>query len=149
MINCRKCHKDKPQQEFVKNKAYKSGYGTICKSCKREYDKERYNNPEYKQAHLAKQKEYRKATYSPAVRREKALMLKYGLSQDDFDAIRMSQFGLCLICQEEPEKLYVDHCHKTGEVRGLLCRECNSALGMMKENTAAIFRMVDYLEGLL
>lgn len=67
------------------------------------------------------------------------------------------QNGVCLICSkelivlgsvEEIQKVAcVDHCHKTGKVRGLLCRNCNTGLGSFKDDTDFLKKAIEYLEG--
>lgn len=58
------------------------------------------------------------------------------MTEQEYDAILASQHGLCAICDEAPvsRQLAVDHDHKTGKVRGLLCGRCNTMLGMAGEN---------------
>lgn len=58
------------------------------------------------------------------------------------------QGGLCLICQRDlAGKGHVDHDHKTGEVRGILCFPCNGGLGQFQEDTAVLSRAIEYLRG--
>lgn len=52
----------------------------------------------------------------------------------------------CGICDAEDSRLYIDHCHVGGNFRGLLCRECNSALGQFRDNTEVLARVSKYLE---
>jgi hypothetical protein len=53
--------------------------------------------------------------------------------------------GLCGICRLAC-KPYIDHCHTTGKIRGLLCNQCNTAIGLMKENLDTLRMAVQYLE---
>lgn len=73
-------------------------------------------------------------------------MFKIGL--EDYDTMFNNQNGLCAICGE-PETQYkympVDHCHKTGKIRGLLCSHCNKALGLFKENISILKGAIDYV----
>jgi hypothetical protein len=65
-----------------------------------------------------------------------------------WDALVASQRGRCLICGEEPSVrtvLYVDHCHETQTFRGAICANCNSAIGMVRDNPAILLRMFTYL----
>ncbi|MGV5033770.1 endonuclease VII domain-containing protein [Streptomyces sp. NRAIS4] len=57
-----------------------------------------------------------------------------------------SQRGLCAICLAA-SPAHVDHCHKTGRVRGVLCFNCNSAIGKLGDNPDAVRRAAAYLEG--
>tara|TARA_R100001086_G_scaffold244692_1_gene174766 strand:- start:493 stop:747 length:255 start_codon:yes stop_codon:yes gene_type:complete len=61
------------------------------------------------------------------------------------------QRGKCAICgkpecEEKHSVLHVDHCHTTGDVRGLLCRNCNHVLGLMKDDAALLAAAIAYLE---
>jgi len=73
----------------------------------------------------------------------------YGISQDQYNDMLQSQGGVCAICSKECEinkRLSVDHCHNTGEIRGLLCSKCNTALGQMKDSIENLRKAADYLE---
>ena len=75
-------------------------------------------------------------------KRESHLKYRYGISSETYDAMFASQGGCCAICKQppteantragRPPKLYVDHCHGTERVRGLLCNHCNLAIGYAK-----------------
>ena len=59
-----------------------------------------------------------------------------------------NQSGHCAICiNKDKRKLAVDHCHKTGKIRGLLCSNCNQGLGMFKDNLDFLGRARNYLRG--
>lgn len=66
----------------------------------------------------------------------------------DYAALLERQGGACAICLTKPKKkrLAVDHCHKTGQVRGLLCGQCNFALGAFQDNRETIQSAIAYLE---
>lgn len=69
---------------------------------------------------------------------------------NEYDELFIKQKGCCAICETHQmdlkRSLAVDHCHETGKVRGLLCGECNKALGMFDDNTALLNSAVDYLK---
>ncbi|CAM5558017.1 endonuclease VII domain-containing protein [Streptomyces violaceorubidus] len=65
-------------------------------------------------------------------------MRHYGLTETERDAIVASQMGLCVICLKAPA-VHVDHCHKTGRVRGVLCFNCNSGLGLFAHHPDAMY----------
>lgn len=100
---------------------------------KREYmARERAKDPE----------KYRKAT-------KRANLKKYGLSLERFEAMKLSQGGLCAACGSPGSsrgELCVDHNHSTGAVRGLLCDRCNVALGYALESPAILRGLADYIE---
>lgn len=70
---------------------------------------------------------------------------RYGLSAADYDALLVQQDGRCPICTEPMDPPFVDHCHDTGRVRGLLCRDCNLGLGKFKDDATRVERALDYL----
>src|SRR3989304_573545 len=67
---------------------------------------------------------------------------KYGLSVDGYNAILKAQGGACAICKKPPKKrrLNVDHNHKTGRIRGLLCFRCNYGLGWFQDDGERLVR---------
>lgn len=77
-------------------------------------------------------------------------MKKYGISQDQYEALLFLQGGVCAICKK-PEMnprfscLSVDHDHRTNKVRGLLCLSCNMAIGKLGDNVETLLSAVDYL----
>jgi len=82
------------------------------------------------------------------------LMRTYGLTNEDYISMYESQLGLCAICNEsqqgitkdgEERFLCVDHCHKTGKVRGLLCARCNAGLGQFQDNPEFLISASKYL----
>jgi hypothetical protein len=83
-------------------------------------------------------------------RRHVSLKYKYGISMETYNEMFENQNGLCKICNykfgQKKADCYVDHDHKTLEVRGLLCRNCNTGLGMFKDNKQFLQQAIDYLE---
>ena len=79
-------------------------------------------------------------------RREERLKQVYGLSMQDYDAMVAQQGGVCAICKRQPDRpLFVDHCHASGKVRGLLCHPCNAAIGFMRDDDIVAAAATDYL----
>ena len=73
----------------------------------------------------------------------------YGMTLEDYNKILLFQGGVCKICgltDESGRRLNVDHCHKTGVVRGLLCRKCNTAIGLFRDDPTIIRMAAQYLE---
>lgn len=73
----------------------------------------------------------------------------YGLKPGQYEAINEVQDGCCYICQRatgKSKKLSVDHDHKTGYVRGLLCTTCNNMLGHARDDKEFFVRAIDYLK---
>ena len=78
------------------------------------------------------------------------LKRKYNLSIEEYDALLEAQNNSCKVCGTHAKnnlkgKLYVDHCHITGKVRGMLCMKCNSALGLLNDDKELIKKLLDYL----
>lgn len=108
----------------------------------------------YKEKHREQIAQRRKvARATDAFRRkskEYRLIKQYGLTHDQYDAMVSEQSGVCAICMK-PERLSdgvlrVDHDHKTGAVRALLCHACNSAIGILDENPDRMRAMAAYVE---
>jgi len=79
---------------------------------------------------------------------------KYGITIDEYEAMFNKQNGSCAICKNPETKtnqyglirLAVEHCHRSGKNRGLLCMNCNRAIGLIGENLETISSMLDYLK---
>ncbi|WP_327251906.1 endonuclease VII domain-containing protein [Streptomyces sp. NBC_01244] len=74
------------------------------------------------------------------------LRRKYGITEGERDQMIADQGGLCCICLRAPA-VHVDHCHKTGRVRGVLCFNCNTGVGLLQDDPDHARRAVEYLEG--
>ena len=73
---------------------------------------------------------------------------RYGMTVDNWEALWNYQNGLCIICEKRFGKkrlACVDHDHKTGNVRGLLCQNCNWTIGQIHENKRWLFNAREYL----
>ena len=73
------------------------------------------------------------------------ILRKYGLTKQDYQDMFQKQQGKCFICQESSNNLFIDHCHNTTLVRGLLCRDCNNAIGLLKDDPEILKRALLYL----
>lgn len=84
--------------------------------------------------------------YKSEVNRRAQLKYRYGMTEEEWDQMLEVQQGLCAICGKDPgDRLCVDHDHKTGKVRGLLCRGCNAALGKFYDDPDVVMRAASYL----
>lgn len=143
---CIKCKSKKPLVEFHLNSSYKCGRTSTCKACTSKKTKENW----------AKQKD------SSVVKKRNRLKTKkynlkavYNMTLEDYNILVKQQNGLCAICgtvettsnQFGPRSLCVDHDHKTGKVRGLLCSQCNHLLGNAKDNIEILQKARVYLLG--
>lgn len=80
---------------------------------------------------------------------ERALK-RHGLTRQTYTRLLDVQKNCCAICRKPPgigshDGLHIDHCHKTGQIRGLLCRWCNQALGHAGDDLESLLRFVNYL----
>lgn len=136
MKTCVKCRETKPLFDFHKRPETKDGRRSECKECFKKASKKRWEN-------LSKEEKQK---------RNEKLRLKYmyGLTPEDVQKKVKEQDNKCFICEIEAgynnKPLYVDHCHKTGEVRKLLCQHCNSGLGMFKDNPQLLEKAAEYLK---
>jgi Recombination endonuclease VII len=113
----------------------------------------RQNNPDKYQAQWDRGNKKRKRHYenNRDEYRNRNLLKNYGISLEQYNQILKSQNGKCAICKK-PElttnkrNLAVDHNHKTGRVRGLLCKGCNVGLGEFNENINTLKLAIQYLQ---
>ena len=120
---CTTCNKVKEEKHFPKGTR-----GAVCKDCKNRHARR---------------------VYDPEKQREKLYMRRYGITIKDYDKMYEDQNGKCAICKKEKtikNNFYVDHCHKTKKVRGLLCMRCNSGIGYFKDNTQLMKKAIEYLK---
>ncbi len=73
------------------------------------------------------------------------LLRKYGLTEADWQAMAKAQRGRCGCCGEIPASLVVDHCHRGGQVRALLCDRCNRLLGVVDDDQALLQKAIRFL----
>jgi len=109
--------------------------------------------PEVRERRRAQQREYRK---KPGAREKRTLAAyrstlktKYGLSLEDFEAMRTEQQNRCAVCLHEllpGMGTHVDHDHDTGKVRALLCHNCNVGLGLFSDSPEVLKAAIIYLE---
>ena len=82
--------------------------------------------------------------------RKSQLWTKFRMTIDQYDKMLEEQKGVCAICNAQcisTRQLAVDHCHKTGVIRGLLCMHCNQGLGKFRDNIDLLKQAVEYLTG--
>lgn len=139
MKKCNKCKKYKNLKEFYKSKTGKDGVLAICKKCARLKSLNwHYNNKE-----------------ASAKRRRKVGMSSFGLTVEEYDKLFIEQNGNCKICGN-PEtvidkrtgkfrRLAVDHDHKTGKVRGLLCQKHNTMIGLAEDSIEILEAAKNYI----
>jgi len=153
---CVRCGEVKPLAEFgVYHRQGQRRYRNRCKPClaaeRREWTAARREHinaqaKAYRQKPGAREKNLARTRYS-------SLKRKYGVTPDQYLAMLEAQNGVCAACGH-PEKairkgtpvmLSVDHDHVTGQVRGLLCTNCNATLGHMGDSTDRLKQLIYYL----
>lgn len=140
MKACNICQESKPLDAFSVLKKGADGRHPACKTCRANQSKVRYVNN--RDDILRRRREWLRQ--NGGYRRQ-----AYGMTNEAFAALVAAQNGRCAICFEVPtgRGFHVDHCHRTGRIRGLLCRGCNLALGNMKDDPARLMKAADYLRG--
>jgi hypothetical protein len=118
---------DKEPEEFPRNKRRQSGRATYCKLC-----------------HNARNRATIKSLYGNT--RHYHLRQKYGIGVEDFERMVSAQGGLCPICRKRAA-VHVDHDHKTGKVRAILCEKCNGGMGLFREDLRVMRNAARYLRG--
>jgi hypothetical protein len=160
MKKCKKCELLKNFDEFYKRSDSKDGYYHECIECiKIRTDLKYAQNPSKK---LQKNKEWAKQnpqiiqeiakkyrdSHSELIQRAK-ILARYGITKEEYDQRLENQEGKCKICKETcstGHNLSVDHVHKTGKIRGLLCKACNLGLGKFRDNIEFLKEAIKYLE---
>lgn len=124
---CSKCKLEKDVSFFHKDSKNRYGLTSQCKDCIRK-----------------RTNAYNRA--NPEKKREQNYLTRYGISLSDYENLYKKQNGKCAICKNKLEKGVVDHNHTTGEVRGILCNSCNTAIGLAKENPEILSNMIEYIQ---
>ena len=126
-IQCAQFYKDNPDKKKSKDKKYRDKNKLRLNAMNRKWRK---NNPEVVRKHNLKK--------------------YFGLTVQDYDNMYIEQGGCCAICgthqSELKLRLSVDHDHETGQLRGLLCGSCNTALGLLKDSIGILDNAISYLE---
>jgi hypothetical protein len=128
---CRICGAAKGINEFYVSSKAKDGLRAECKKCESNYQFHRRKN-------------------RPEVRRRSDLKRVYGISLEEYDAALALQEKKCGCCglaveNSRPRQFAVDHCHQTGKNRGILCGDCNMAIGLLGDNLKGLENAIQYL----
>jgi hypothetical protein len=129
MKPCATCNEVKPLSEFYKHPLGKDGHFKHCKPCDRKRERQWVQD-------------------NPEQDKNTRLLRKYGITAQIFDKMLEDQCGRCAICGthfESSKNTNVDHCHTTGKVRSLLCKQCNIGLGHFKDSVQILENAVQYL----
>lgn len=132
---CPKCGVEKWVSEFNRDNKRKDRKQPYCRECNRALGKVWHN----------------KNTGKTATKSRKSnLKRNYGLTLEAYDALKATQKGRCAICGvDKPgggkKNMPVDHDHKTGKVRALLCSRCNVRLGHIEQDTPPLEKYLKYI----
>lgn len=129
---CNVCQIEKEIEDFEWQKNRPNPRKT-CKKCRqvsRDKEKEKARHREYMKERRLKEPEKLRQNWERSV---------YGSAKEDFD------YAHCAICNST-DRLSIDHCHETGEVRGLLCGKCNSGIGLFKDKIDLLEAAIQYLK---
>jgi len=146
---CNKCGQDRPLTEFYW-RPDRMIYDAPCKPCIIKRNMSYARATPHKRAAAHKKRLERRPDHI----KEHKLKWRYGLSKGQYDQLFASQGFKCAICGAKENVLkngkkmrfYVDHCHKSGKVRGLLCLRCNSGIGYLGDNPQKVRAAAQYLE---
>jgi hypothetical protein len=124
-MRCARCGADKPPEDFPRHRSRASGRHCNCKTCHNQ--------------------QVRESRARQGGSRKYHLKRRYGLTPEEFEALLARQGSLCPICLKRPA-VHVDHDHRSGNVRGILCEMCNGGLGQFRDNAETIESAIRYLE---
>ena len=125
---CNRCNKTKPSNQFYRDSGISDGRATICKTCRDE------KTIEWRKSNSIKVKN-RTDKYN-ARHYQKLRLQRYKITPEEHQKMLIEQNYCCKICGKKPNSkrpLYVDHHHKTGKVRGLLCAGCNRSIAVFDD----------------
>lgn len=144
---CNKCSITKPFSEYHADKSKKYGIHTACRSCRCKYNKfpiekacetcgelfKVYNGSEVPKKYCSVKCSPHKST-------------RFRITTGELEEMIKAQNNICFICKKKKDHtLHVDHCHKTNEIRHLLCSDCNTSLGKLEESVETIDAMSEYV----
>lgn len=132
---CTECGIEKLLEDFSLHSKGRGGRNPKCKECKN------------KQArHYFEQNRVRLLAVKNTRRNNVTRFTQYGITQDEYLQLYKDQDGQCKICGAQRATLPIDHNHKTGKVRGLLCHSCNFGLGHFQDSVQLLTNAIAYLE---
>lgn len=162
-MRCPHCKRIRLETDFTKCRTRRSGRACYCKWCCRvEYKEWRLNNIErarelsrksanrFYKKHRAEilKKQALRFRANPQILFERGLK-RYDLTMPQYRVLLTEQSGVCAVCKRRcptGRRLAVDHNHKNGKVRGLLCCNCNVAIGKLNDSPALLRKAAEYLE---
>lgn len=145
MKTCTHCLLDKSDDKFGK-----TSQGTLrswCRECANEESKIYHKT--HPERHRIANKKWASRNPSKVLSiRRRFKLRKYGITEAEYGQILQLRGGVCAICKK-PAHFRIDHCHRTGVVRGLLCHPCNTILGLAKDNPKVFEAAKAYLNSFI
>ena len=164
-------YKEDPEKKRIRQRKYYREHKKECNERQQRYrgsnrEKLRLKSEKYNREHKKEAKEYYKNNYDKIAIvkkkyyrehvkevRERRIQQDYGMSLIEYEKLFTEQDGVCAICSEKEtarqggklKELSIDHNHKTGKNRGLLCGRCNAAIGFLKESKELLEKAKIYL----
>lgn len=173
MKKCSRCEIDKSLTDFRKNKKSNDGYTGVCKVCLSSSDKILYHasprtprpdddHTRFQECRICKVTKAHSEfpwysqrgiprSYCKTCDVDQQRFVKYGLTPNDYSLLLSQQRSCCKACKDplgyKQHDRAIDHCHRTGVVRGILCKHCNLALGHLRDDPIRINKLLEYLNG--
>ena len=147
---CSKCKEYKSKTEFSKTLANKDGLSYYCKPCDRAYQLEKREKASSRPCvDCGKEPRIKAQTVCKPCQKKRIALGKYNITPERYDELHTDP--ACACCGRAPEEIggkhpmAIDHNHGTGEVRDLICRYCNAALGMLYEDITRVRQLGVYI----
>lgn len=149
MKTCSKCNETKQRSEYHRDSSKGDGLCPQCKECKTATNLSwTAENRERQRETTRRWQEENKEQYA-ASKRSAHPKRAYGITLEQHDAILTLQRHQCAICYKpaaaDDRTFHIDHCHTTGEVRGILCPKCNKGLGLFDDLPEVIMNAAKYV----
>lgn len=119
-----------------------------CTCCKKELHESEFHKRTYASGNIGLQNKCKKCTTE--VRRSyykphEVMRRKFNLSETEYE--NLISVNNCQVCSRDiTEKKCIDHCHTTEKIRGVLCNNCNTALGLVNDDVQILSKLIQYLE---
>lgn len=146
--SCTKCYQFLPFDDFDKRASFKFGLHSWCKICRGKVNSKSAKKLYQKWDSLDEEGKLN------SISRNSYLVSHYGITLEEYSKMLEDCGGVCYICNQpetsinrhgDTKPLHIDHDHKTGKIRGLLCSSCNKGLGFFKDNEELLKAAIEYL----
>lgn len=121
--------------------------GGSCVECRKIYSTTRWHGSSSEDDEWRRRKRENSRRIYPTTLRNRALKKHYGITLEQYNEMLSAQNDRCALCGTEKngKTFHVDHDHKTGKVRGILCYKCNVGLGSFDDDTKRLRKAINYL----